>query len=160
MKWRIGSPSLADGQAQVRLRAAAVDALAALRREQRDHAVAGLHVAHALADSLHDPGTLVTEHRRGIAGRVRAGSRVHVGVADAARLEADQHLARPGLSEIDLGGVQRRPELLQDRGTDLHGCLLLSTRCEGATLVGSAGCVWANWFGGAPLACAGGAPVA
>ena len=56
MKWRIGSPSraqarrpvgqvavvllLADREAEVRQRAAAVDALAALRREQRDDVVA------------------------------------------------------------------------------------------------------------------------
>jgi hypothetical protein len=75
---------LADGEAQVRARVAAMDALAALRREERDDVVAGRHRRDVLADRLDDAGAFVSEHGRRIAGRVGAGRRVQVGVADAA----------------------------------------------------------------------------
>jgi hypothetical protein len=45
---------LADREAEVRARFAAVLALPALRREERHDVVAGLDVAHALADPLDD----------------------------------------------------------------------------------------------------------
>src|SRR5439155_26129424 len=76
---------LADRQAEVRARVAAVLALAALGREERDDVVAGDDRADALADRLDDAGALVPELGRRVAGRVGAGRRVEVGVADAAR---------------------------------------------------------------------------
>ena len=72
------------------------------------------------------PGALVPEHRRRVAGRVGARGGVHVGVADAARLEADEHLAGLRLGEVDLGDAQRLAELLEHGGFDLHGRCLLS----------------------------------
>ena len=81
---------------------AAVLALAALRREERDDVVAGLDVAHALPNALDDAGALVAEHGRRVAGRVGAGGRVEVRVADAARHEPDEHLAGLGLRELEL----------------------------------------------------------
>ena len=66
---------LADREAQVRARAAAVDALAALRREQRHDVVAGRDERHVLPDALHDAGALVAEHARRVAGRVGAARR-------------------------------------------------------------------------------------
>ena len=66
------------------------------------------------------PGALVAEHGRRVAGRVGARRRVHVGVADAARLEAHEHLARLRLGQVDLGHVQRLTELLEHRGANLH----------------------------------------
>src|SRR5204863_9154311 len=78
---------LADRQAEVRPVVAAVNALAALRREERHDMVARRDVAHALADALDDARTLVTQHRRGVTRRVGAGRRVQVGVADAAGCE-------------------------------------------------------------------------
>ena len=135
MKWRIGSPSReirtravgqvalvllrADRHAEVRPRAQAVLALAALRREQRDDVIADRDVRHALADRLDDAGALVAEHGGRVAGRVGARRRVHVRVADAAGDEADEHLARLGLREVDLLHHQRLPELLQYRGAHL-----------------------------------------
>ena len=140
MKWRIGSPSresraVPSGrwpwfccsriamQRFVRGRQA-VHALAALRREQRHHVVADRDVGDALADRLDDAGALVAEHGRRVAGRVGAGGRVHVGVADAAGDEPDQHLARLGLREVDLLDRQRRPELLEYRSPHSHGATL------------------------------------
>ena len=111
---------VADRDAAVRPRAQAVDALAALGREQRDHVVARLHERHALADRLDDAGALVPEHARRVAGRVGARGGVHVGVADAARGQADERLARPGLGQVDLLHDERLPELLQHCGADPH----------------------------------------
>ena len=112
---------LADGDAEVGLGAHAVDALAALGREQRDHAVALLHQRHALAQLLHDAAALVAEHRGRVARRVGAGRRVHVGVADAAGLEAHQHLARLGLRQVHLLHREWLAELLENRRFHPHG---------------------------------------
>ncbi len=112
---------LADREAQVRIRTAAVHALAALGREQRDDAVAGRDARDAVADPLDDTRALVTEHRRRVAGRVDARGGVHVRVADAARLQPDQHLSCARLREIELSDLQRLAELLEQGGADLHG---------------------------------------
>ena len=75
----------------------------------------------ALADALDDAGALVAEHGRRVAARVGARGGVEVGVADAARLEPHEHLARAGLGEVDLLHGERLAELLQDCGAHLHG---------------------------------------
>ena len=109
MKWRISSPSraqpggavgqvalvllLADRQAEVGALVAAVDALAALGREQGDDVVAGRERVDAGADRLDHAGALVAEHGRRVAGGVDARGRVEVGVADAAGDQPHQHLA-------------------------------------------------------------------
>ena len=69
---------------------------------------------------LDDAGALVPEHGRRVAGRVGARRRVEVGVADAAGDEADEHLARARLGELDLLHDERLAELLEYRGADLH----------------------------------------
>ena len=112
---------LADGQAQVGARADAVLALAALGAEQRDHAVALAHQRHAPADLLDDARALVAQHGGRVARRVGAGGGVQVGVADAAGLQAHQHLALLGLGQLHLLDHQRLTELLQDCGAHLHG---------------------------------------
>jgi hypothetical protein len=114
---------LTNGQAQVGLRAAAVHALTALRREQSHHSVALGDRAHTLADPFHDPRALVPEDRRRIAGGIGTGGRVHVGVADPAGLEANQDLALPRFLQLDFRHVQRRTELLKHRSTNPDGCL-------------------------------------
>ena len=111
---------LADRQADVGPLAAAVDALAALGREQRHDVVAGLHERDPLADLLHDPGPLVAEHGRGVAGGIRARRGVEVGVAHAAGLEPHQHLARVRLVELDLLHRERLPELLENGRAHSH----------------------------------------
>jgi hypothetical protein len=111
---------LADGQAEIGVRAAAVDALPALGGEQGDDAVPGGDAPHALTDPLDDPRALVAEHRRGIAGGVRAGGGVEVGVADPAGFQADQHLAGTGFGQVHLAHLERSGELLEHGGPDLH----------------------------------------
>ena len=121
---------LADRDAEVRLRAAAVHALAALGREQRHDAVAGATERHALADRLDRAAALVAEHRRRVARRVGAGRRVEVGVADAAGEQAHEHLAGTGPGELDVLHGQGRPELLEDRSTNSHRRSLCSGAME------------------------------
>src|SRR4051794_13197561 len=111
---------LADREAEVRARVAAVDALAALRREERHDVVARRDGGHVLADALDDAGALVAENGRRVTRGIGAGRGVEVGVADAARDEADEHLARVRLGELDLVHGERLPELLEHGGTDLH----------------------------------------
>ena len=111
---------LADGEAEIRPVAEAVHALAALRREQRDDVVAGRERRDVRADLLDDAGALVPENGRRVAGGIGARRRVEVGVADAAGHEADEHLARARLGELDLLHDERRAELLEDGGADLH----------------------------------------
>jgi hypothetical protein len=75
---------------------------------------------HALAELLDDAGAFVPEHRRCIAGGIRARGRVEVGVADPAGDQAHEHLTRARLGQVDGVDDQRLPELLEDGGADLH----------------------------------------
>ena len=136
MKWRISSPPresrtravgqvaevllAADRHAEVGARVDAVDALAALRREEGDDVVAGRDRGDPVADLLDHPGALVAEHGRRVARRIGARGRVQVGVADPAGFEPHQHLARARLGQVDLLDRQRLPELLEHGGADLH----------------------------------------
>jgi hypothetical protein len=97
-----------------------VDALAALGREERDDVIARRHHRHPRADSLDDAGAFVAEDAGRVAGRVLARCRVEIGVADAARCEADEDLALLRLSEVELLDDERLTELLEDCGADLH----------------------------------------
>ena len=74
----------------------------------------------AVADLLDDAGAFVPEHGRRVAGRVGAGGGVEIGVADAAGDEAHENLAGARLGEVDLADRERRTELLEDGGSDLH----------------------------------------
>ena len=111
---------LADRETEVRARAQAVDALAALRREERHHMVARRDGRHVCADALDDARALVPEHGRRVAGRIGARRGVEIGVADAAGGEPDEHLAGPGLSKVDLLDDERLPELLENCCANLH----------------------------------------
>ncbi len=111
---------LADGEAEVGARVEAVNAFAALRREERDDVVTGHDAGHPAADVLDNAGPLVPEHGRRVAGGVSAGSGEEVGVADAAGNEANEHLAVPRLGEIELLNLERGTELLQDCCARLH----------------------------------------
>ena len=95
---------VADRDAAVRARALAVHALPALRGEQRHDVVARLHERHAGADPLDDARALVPEHAGRVARGVGARRGVEVGVADAARDEAHQHLAGLRLGQVDAPG--------------------------------------------------------
>src|SRR5438270_13915079 len=96
---------LADRQAQVRLGAAAVLALATLRREQRHDSITSRDAGDAVPQPLHDPAAFVAQDRRRITGRIGTRCRVHVGVTDTACLEPYEHLAGAGFLELDRGDV-------------------------------------------------------
>ena len=118
---------LADREAEIRAVVEAVDALAALRREERHDVVARRDRGDAVADRLDDAGALVAEHRRRVPRRVGAGGGVQVGVADAARGEPDEHLARLRLGELELLDLERRAELLENRGLDVHAAIIVES---------------------------------
>jgi hypothetical protein len=90
--------------------------------------VAGFDRRHVLADLLDDAGALVAEHGRCITRWIGSGGRVQVGVADAARDEPDERLARLRLRQVDLLDGERLPELLEDCGPDPHGPMLAQAR--------------------------------
>src|SRR5436190_11769565 len=102
---------VADRDAAIRPRAAAMDALATFRREQRDHMVARRERRDAGPDDLDDARALVPEHARRVAARVGAGRRVEIGVTDAAGDDADQRLARFRSLQLDVLDDERLPEL-------------------------------------------------
>jgi hypothetical protein len=115
---------LTDREAEVRAWVAAVLALAALRREERDDVVADGDRGDALPHRLDNPGTLVPEHGRRVPGGVCPRRREQVGVANPAGREADEHLASLRLGEVELLNLERLTEPLEHRGTDLHGAIL------------------------------------
>ena len=131
-----------------------MDALAALGREERDDVVAGSDkAAAALADALDDAGALVAEDARRVAGRVGAGGRVQVGVADAAGGEPDERLTSLRLGQLDVLDDERLPELLQHGGADPHGAKRNRQPLAAATgVTGAARCGEATGSGGTPEA--------
>ncbi len=103
---------------------AAVDALAALRREGRDDVVALSEVADALPDPLDHARAFVPEHGRCVARGIGARSGVEVCVTDPAGDEPDERLAGPGFAEVELLYLERRSEALENGGADLHAPIL------------------------------------
>ena len=84
----------ADGLAKVGLAGLAEAALAAFRRVEGDHVIAGLHAGHPGADLLHHGSALVAQDGRENALGILAGQGEGVGVANAGGHVAHQHLAR------------------------------------------------------------------
>jgi hypothetical protein len=67
----------------------------------------------------------VAEHGRRVSGRIRAGRGVEIGVADAARDEANENLGLLRLREIELLHHERSAEFLEDSGLDAHCAILV-----------------------------------
>src|SRR5262249_51837523 len=111
---------VSDRDAAVRARAPAMDTLATLGGEERDHVVPRLDERDSAADSLDDSCALVTEDTGCVAGRVGAGGRVEIRVADAASGQADEHFPCLRLLQLDLLDGKRLSELLQHRCPDPH----------------------------------------
>ena len=82
--------------------------------------VAGLQRRHAAADLDHDAGAFVAEDHREQAFGIGARARELVGVADAGRLDLDQHLAGPRSFELDGLDYERLAGGVSDGGASFH----------------------------------------
>src|SRR5215469_3034480 len=99
----------------------ALRAIAAKAREAGDDVVAWFDRRHLVADRFDDPGTFVPEHDRPVEREAPlAVDDMKVAVAHPRRRGADQHLAAPGLVDVDRLNGQRLVHLAKDRGVDLH----------------------------------------
>ncbi len=90
----------ADRGAQIGLARQAGGALPAFRRIERDDVVALLDAGDARPDIDHDAGAFMAENGGKEPFRIGAGQGEFVGVADAGRLDLDQHLE--GLRPLEL----------------------------------------------------------
>ena len=81
--------------------------------------IADRDAAHAPPDRFDDAGSFVPEHRRA-ACLGRAVDRVLIGVADAARLDPDEHLARPRFGKLELLHGHRPAGRFEDGRADPH----------------------------------------
>ena len=115
---------VADGDAAVRALAPAVDALPALRSEQRDDVVVLGDERDAVAYALHDAGALVAEDAGHVAAWIGPGRRVEIGMAHAARDQPYEHLACLRLVQLDVLDDERPSELLEHGCAYLHGSIL------------------------------------
>ena len=82
--------------------------------------IARLDAGHARADLAHDARAFVAEDRGKHAFAVETVQRVGVGVANAGRLDLDQHLARLRPFQIELDDFQRLLGFEGDGGAGLH----------------------------------------
>ena len=121
---------LADGEAEIGAVIAAVLALAALRREERDDVIAWRDVRHTVAHALDDTGAFMSQHGRRVTGGIGAGGRVEVGMTHAAGHEPHEHLALLRFGEVELLNHQRSTEFLEDGCPDLHYASIVT--CPGS----------------------------
>ena len=111
----------ADRHAQIALAAEAIFALPAFRRVERDDVIALFHAGHAGADIGHDAGAFMAEDRRENAFGIAAGQREFVRVADAGRLDFDQHFAGARTFEVHGFQAERLAGLAGHGGANFHG---------------------------------------
>src|SRR5882672_1535458 len=107
----------ADRGAEIGLAREAGFALAAFRRVERNDVIALLYRCDAGPDVNNNTRAFMTEDHRKESFRVRARAREFIRVADAGRLDLDQHFTRTGAVEID--------------GLDLQGLACrITDRCQ------------------------------
>ena len=82
--------------------------------------IARLHARDARADLAHDARAFVPEDRGKEPFGIRARARELVGVADARRLDLDEHLAGLRPFELDVLDDERFPDFPSDCGARLH----------------------------------------
>src|SRR5215470_5356946 len=127
--------------------AGAEPALAADRQERADHVVARLQPGHAGPDLLDDARALVAADDGVTDGDV-TGLQVLVGVAQAGRHPAHQHLAGLGGIEVHLGDLEVVAHLAENRCLGLH-----APSCPSA--LSSCGALATAVIGGRPQDCGG-----
>src|SRR5690606_9686163 len=110
----------ADRGVQIGVVRQARRALAAFGRVERNDVIALAYRGHARSDIDHDAGAFMAESGRDDALRVVAGQGELVGVADAGRLDLDQHLAGLRSLQVDLHDLERLARPDGDGGTCLH----------------------------------------
>ncbi len=76
---------------------------------------------HLGAGRLDHPGALVAQHDRQRIGE-RALDHLQVGVAEPARVQADQHVVGAEGPERHALDDERSADLVQDRGAEVHAC--------------------------------------
>jgi hypothetical protein len=121
----------ADRGAEIGLARQAGRALPAFRRVQRNDVIALLDTGDALADVDHDARALMAEDRRKQPFRIGAGQCEFVGMADAGRLDLDQHFALARSLELNSGYFQRLSSSDGDGGANIHGIPRLRSSMAG-----------------------------
>ena len=121
----------ADGGTKIGLAAQAAFALAAFRRVERNHVIAGLDRRHARPYFADDARALMTEDRRKDAFAVESIKRVGIGVADSGRLYLDENLTSFWAFKINLNDFERLLGFERDSSAGLHLKLhfFFSSRC-------------------------------
>ena len=109
---------------------------AAHRAPVEDHEVAGRDLGDVGADRLDHARRLVPEEEREVVVD-RALAVVQVGVAHAARLHGDPHLAGTGIGHDDVAHLDRRA--LRERDHTLHRCCCHDARSSGNCSVARTG---------------------
>ena len=97
----------------------AVEALPAMRIPRAHDVVAGFHESHVRADRLHHSGALVAQHDRKWIGE-RSFYHFQIGVAQAARANAYQHIGRLQLADLDGFDSQRTADFVQQSCAKFH----------------------------------------
>ena len=110
----------ADRGAEIGLVRGAGFALAAFRRVERDDVVALLQRRDAGADVDDDARAFVAEDHREQAFGIAARTREFIRMADAGRLDLDQHFAGLRAGEIDVDDFERLAGLPGDGSARLH----------------------------------------
>ena len=95
-------------------------ALTAFRGVQRDDEIAGLDRGDAGADIAHDTRALMAQDRGKQALRIGARQGEGIGMADACRLDLDQHLTGLGPFQIDRLDDERLAGFKRNCGSCLH----------------------------------------
>src|SRR5713101_6783695 len=113
--------------AQIGLAAQAVFALPAFGGIERNDVIAFFHAGDSRARVDHHARALVAENRREQALGVGTRAREFVGMADAGRLDLDQHFA--GLRSLQLHGLDGEwcARFMGDGCANIHGSLLLNS---------------------------------
>jgi hypothetical protein len=124
----------ADRLAQIGLVRHAVLALPAFRHIERNDVIAFLERSHAWPDLDHHAGAFMTEYRGKQAFGIGARAREFVGMADAGRLDLDQHLAGFRPLELNRFDGKRRTGFMRNRCSHLHTCLLFRFQTGSAVL--------------------------